>query len=151
MEVAMEFKSSDVRFGGKNRFGDDMKRFICDEAARFTTDSNEAASASIDEFAEKSMRFSSEKNKRSIKEQKQILSEIKEKKEELLSDGVTSIYPSKQKNVDGKSDSKDTDAGESSFKSESHSSSSKSDGKETKEIPEVVEAPAVLEESDYYN
>jgi len=27
----------------------------------------------------------------------------------------------------------------------------KRDGKETKEIPEVVEAPAVLEESDYYN
>ena len=106
----MEFKSSDVRFGGKNRFGDDMKRFICDEAARFTTESNEAASASIDEFVEKGVRFSSEKNKRSIKEQKQILSEIKEKKEELLSDGVTSIHPSNQKNVDGKSDSKDTGA-----------------------------------------
>ncbi|MGI6502154.1 MAG: C40 family peptidase [Anaerostipes sp.] len=129
----MEFKSSDVRFGGKSQFGDDMKRFICDEAARFTTESNEAASASIDEFVEKGVRFSSEKNKRSIKEQKQILSEIKEKKEELLSDGVTSIHPSKQKNVDGKSDSKDTDAGESSSKSENHSSSAKSEGKEIKE------------------
>jgi hypothetical protein len=133
MEVAMEFKSSDVRFGGKSQFVDDMKRFICDEAARFTTESNEAASASIDEFAEKGVRFSAEKNKRSIKEQKRILSEIKEKKEELLSDGITSIHPSKQKNVQAKSDSKDIDAGESSAKSESHSSSSKPEGKETKE------------------
>ncbi len=128
----MEFKSGDVRFGGKNQFGDDMKRFICDEAARFTTESNEAASASIDEFAEKGVRFSSEKNKRNIKEQKQILSEIKAKKEELLSDGITSINPSKEKNVVSTSYSKDTDAGETHSKSDA-SSSTKSEGKETKE------------------
>ena len=41
----MEFKSTTATFDNKNRFGDDMRRFVSDEAARFTTESNEAASA----------------------------------------------------------------------------------------------------------
>ena len=88
----MGFKESKVAFSLKNNFTDDMKRFVVDEAARFTTDSNEAASASLDEMAEKTVRFSAEKNKRAVKEQKQILEEIKEKKKELK--GNKSINPS---------------------------------------------------------
>ena len=55
--VAMDFKSSTVTFDTKSKFTSDMKRFACDEAARFTADSNEAASASIDDVAEKGIRF----------------------------------------------------------------------------------------------
>ncbi|MDO5292751.1 MAG: NlpC/P60 family protein [bacterium] len=106
----MEFKSNQASFGSKKQFANDMKRFICDEAARFTTDSNEAASASVDEFVEKTARFSSEKNKRNIKEKKQILSEIKAKKEELLSNGIQSIHPSKQKKISSVSHSDSFDS-----------------------------------------
>lgn len=87
----MGFKESKVAFSSKNNFTDDMKRFVVDEAARFTTDSNEAASASLDEMAEKAVRFSAEKNKRSVSEQKQIIAEIKDKKKELKE---KSIHPS---------------------------------------------------------
>lgn len=84
----MEFKSSQVAFKSKNNFTDDMKRFVIDEAARFTTDGNEAASASLDEMAEKAVRLSAEKNKRGVEEQKQILHEIKEKKKELKKESI---------------------------------------------------------------
>ena len=36
----MEFKSAEASFDMKNRFSDDMKRFISEEAARFTPESN---------------------------------------------------------------------------------------------------------------
>jgi len=101
----MEFKDSQVTFKSKSNFKDDMKRFVIDEAARFTTDSNEAASASLDEMAEKAVRLSAEKNKRSVSEQKQILKEIREKKKELKKE---SIYPSDpEKIARGSSYSKD--------------------------------------------
>jgi len=90
----VEFKSSNAVFKDKNCFVDDMKRFVCDEAARFTTDSNEAASASIDEFAERGVRFSIEKNKRAIETQKQIIKEIDAKKQEQLKTDIESIHPS---------------------------------------------------------
>ena len=71
MEVeAMGFKESKVAFASKSNFTDDMKRFVADEAARFTLGSNEAASANLDEMAEKTVRLSAEKNKKSVKEQK---------------------------------------------------------------------------------
>ena len=76
MEVVMGFKHSDTQFGRKSQFQNEMKRFICDEAARFTTEGNEAASATMDEFAEKTVRFSAERNKENIKIQKQILNDI---------------------------------------------------------------------------
>ena len=79
----MGFKESKVAFASKSNFTDDMKRFVADEAARFTLGSNEAASANLDEMAEKTVRISAEKNKRNVKEQKQIIAEIKEKKREL--------------------------------------------------------------------
>lgn len=44
----MDFKSSTVTFDTKSKFTSDMKRFACDEAARFTADSNEAAAISRD-------------------------------------------------------------------------------------------------------
>lgn len=90
----MEFKSSTVTFDTKSKFTSDMKRFVCDEAARFTTDSNEAASASMDEFAEKGMRFSAEKSKGKVKEYRRILDVIKQEKKELLADDIESIHPS---------------------------------------------------------
>ena len=91
----MEFKSSQVAFKSKNNFTDDMKRFVIDEAARFTTDGNEAASASLDEMAEKAVRLSAEKNKRGVEEQKQILHEIKEKKQELKKESINPSVPEK--------------------------------------------------------
>ena len=89
----MEFKSSQVAFKSKNNFTDDMKRFVVDEVARFTTDSNEAASASLDEMAEKAVRLSADKNKRSVEEQKQILHEIKEKKKALKKESINPSDP----------------------------------------------------------
>lgn len=90
----MGFKESKVAFASKSNFTDDMKRFVADEAARFTLGSNEAASANLDEMAEKTVRLSAEKNKKSVKEQKQIIAEIKEKKKELKG---KSIHQSKEK------------------------------------------------------
>lgn len=114
----MEFKSSNTVFQNKNCFVDDMKRFVCDEAARFTTNSNEAASASIDEFAERGVRFSIEKNKRAINKQKQIIRELDSKKEELLKTKMESIHPSEEKDdrkdSSGSSHSKETDSKEKS-------------------------------------
>ena len=97
----MEFKSAGDVFSKRNRFADEMKRFVCDEAARFTTSGNEAASASIDEFAEKGVRFSIEKNKRKIHEQKQILKEIKQKEKELKHSKEKSIHQSEAELPDG--------------------------------------------------
>jgi len=113
------FKSSGAEFKDKNCFVDDMKRFVCDEAARFTTGGNEAASASIDEAFERGVRFSVEKNKRAIKEQKQIIKELNTKKKELLKTDIESIHPS-----EGEATSTD---------SSSHSSSREKDSKESKE------------------
>jgi len=75
----MEFKNATVSFDSKSLFLDNMKRFVNEEAARFTTDSNEAASASIDDIAEKSMRIAAGKHKGKVKEKTQILKEFKEK------------------------------------------------------------------------
>ena len=97
----MEFKSAGDVFSKRNRFADEMKRFVCDEAARFTTSGNEAASASIDEFAEKGVRFSIERNKRKIHEQKQILKEIKQKEKELKHSKEKSIHQSEAELPDG--------------------------------------------------
>lgn len=97
----MEFKSAGDVFSKRNRFADEMKRFVCDEAARFTTGGNEAASASIDEFAEKGVRFSIEKSKRNIREQKQILKEIKRQEKEQKHSKETSIHQSEVELPDG--------------------------------------------------
>ena len=114
----MEFKSATNVFEKKDRFADEMRRFVCDEAARFTTSGNEAASASIDEFAEKGVRFSIEKNKQNIREQKQILVEIKQKEKEQKKNKDTSINQSETELPDGISSS-----GSSEPSSDSKSSS----------------------------
>lgn len=114
----MEFKSATNAFEKKDRFSDEMRRFVCDEAARFTTSGNEAASASIDEFAEKGVRFSIEKHKRNIREQKQILVEIKQKEKEQKQNKDTSINQSETELPDGISSS-----GSSEPSSDSKSSS----------------------------
>ena len=92
----MEFKSTNATFDNKERFSDNMKRFISEEAARFTTGGNEAASATIDETVERGIRFSVEKSKGKVKKHKRNLLEIKSKKEEILSG--ESIHPSLEKN-----------------------------------------------------
>ena len=116
----MEFKSAGDVFNQKNRFADEMKRFVTDEAARFTTSgNNEAASASLDEFAEKGVRFSIEKHKRNIREQKQILTEIKQKEKEQKQGNETSINQSEVELPDGISPSGST---EPSSHSENHDS-----------------------------
>lgn len=83
----MEFKASSASFETKKRFSNDMKRFINEEAARFTTDSNEAASASIDDIADKSFRISASKNKGKAKEQGEILKGLKEEKRSKSKNG----------------------------------------------------------------
>lgn len=110
----MEFKNTLATFESKKQFGNDMKRFVSDEAARFTTGGNEAASASIDETVERGFRFSKEKSKGKIKDQKRILSEIKEKQEELLSGD--SIHPSKE---EGEHSNHSSSKGESSSEGQS--------------------------------
>lgn len=117
----MGFKSANIAFSKKDRFADEMKRFVCDEAARFTTSGNEAASASIDEFAEKGVRFSIEKHKRNIREQKQILVEIKKKEKEQKQNKDKSI---------NQSESELPDVISSSGSAEPSSHSSSSDSKE---------------------
>lgn len=91
----MEFKKADFIFERKDQFGNDMRRFVSDEAAKFTTGGNEAASASIDETVERGFRFSKETSKGKIREQKRILLEIKKKKDELFAS--ESIDPSEEK------------------------------------------------------
>lgn len=100
----MEFKKEGISFSKGMRFSDDMQRFVADEAARFTTESNEAASASIDAAVEHALRYSKEKNVGRKKEQQQIHDEIKAKKKEtkrsVKVDSVSSIHPSEKKFVD---------------------------------------------------
>lgn len=126
----MEFKSSDAVFKEKNCFVDDMKRFMCDEAARFTTGGNEAASASIDEFAERGVRFSIEKNKRAIKQQKQAIRELDAKKEELLKTEMESIHPSEKEISGGDSSSSYSDSSQKDSKEKGESSSHQASEKE---------------------
>lgn len=147
----MEFKKSSADFSTRNPFGSDLKRFISDEAARFTPEGNEAASASIDSFAEKSLRFSAEKNKRTAKEKKAILSQIKDNQknefgkddpiyQSVLDDGVSSSY-SKEKDSssgstsdsDSKFDSRDSDRFDSGSSADSHEHQEKQSKEQTKE------------------
>lgn len=111
----MEFKKEGNSFSKGMQFSDDMKRFVADEAARFTTESNEAASASIDVAVEHALRYSKEKNVGRKKEQQQILDEIKAKKKETKKsvkvDSVSSIHPSEKKFVDSTSQKDDIGLG----------------------------------------
>ena len=66
----MEFKSGKATFLKKNEFYDSFSKFVSEEAALFTTEKEEAASASVDKTAEKVIRFSADKNKVKAKEQK---------------------------------------------------------------------------------
>ena len=66
----MEFKSSTATFLKKNEFYDSFSKFVSEEAAIFTPEKEEAASASVDKTVEKVIRFSADKNKVKVKEQK---------------------------------------------------------------------------------
>ena len=73
----MEFNASGAVFAKKNNFTDSMRQFISEEAAIFSPEKEEAASASMDRTAEKIVRFSADKSKVKAKEQKRILDSIK--------------------------------------------------------------------------
>ena len=73
----MEFNASGAVFAKKNNFADSMRQFISEEAAIFSPEKEEAASASMDRTAEKIVRFSADKSKVKVKEQKRILDSIK--------------------------------------------------------------------------
>lgn len=73
----MEFNASGAVFEKKNNFADSMRQFISEEAAIFSPEKEEAASASMDRTAEKIVRFSADKSKVKAKEQKRILDSIK--------------------------------------------------------------------------
>lgn len=90
----MEFNHSNIRFGSKSKFQNEVKGFLCDEAAKFTTEGNEAASASVDEFAEKAVRFSMEHNKGNIEARNHALKEIAKEKETMMKEDIASIDPS---------------------------------------------------------
>ena len=133
------FKSSNAVFKDKNCFVDDMKRFVCDEAARFTTGGNEAASASIDEFAERGVRFSVEKHKRAIKEHKQVMKELDIQKKELLKTDIESIHPSEGEGGSVDSSSPSSSNMEKDSKEKKESSNNQRSEKE-KEIDSKKEA-----------
>lgn len=73
----MEFNASGAVFAKKGNFADSMKQFISEEAAIYSPEKEEAASASMDKTVEKVVRFSADKHKVKAKEQKRILDEIK--------------------------------------------------------------------------
>ena len=73
----MEFNASGAVFAKKNNFADSMRQFISEEAAIFSPEKEEAASASMDRTAEKIVRFSADKSKVKAKEHKRILDSIK--------------------------------------------------------------------------
>lgn len=73
----MEFNASGAVFAKKNNFADSMRQFISEEAAIFSPEKEEAASASMDRTAEKIVRYSADKSKVKVKEQKRILDSIK--------------------------------------------------------------------------
>ncbi|WP_416330401.1 C40 family peptidase [[Clostridium] innocuum] len=73
----MEFNASGAVFAKKNNFADSMRQFISEEAAIFSPEKEEAASASMDRTAEKIVRFSADKSKVKVEEQKRILDSIK--------------------------------------------------------------------------
>ena len=132
------FKSSNAVFKDKNCFVDDMKRFVCDEAARFTTGGNEAASASIDEAFERGVRFSVEKNKRAIKAQKQVIKELNTEKKELLKTDIESIHPSEGEG--GSTDSSSSSNTSEKDSKEKKESSSNQRSEKEKEIDSKKEA-----------
>ena len=138
----MEFKSSNTTFDNKERFSDNMKRFVSDEAARFTTGGNEAASASIDETIERGIRFSAEKSRGKVKEHKKNLLEIKSKKEEILSgesinpsteENSSSSYSSKEQNSKAQENSK-FEEGTSKEAESKEAESKEASSKDTKKL-----------------
>ena len=75
----MEFKfnASGASFIKKNDFANSMKLFLSEEAAIFSPEKDETASACMDRTAEKIVRYSADKNKIAAKKQKRILDSIK--------------------------------------------------------------------------
>lgn len=93
----MEFKNSTASFDVRPKFSDSMKRFVCEEAARFTMDHNEAASASVDEKFEQAMRFSAGVSKGKAKEAKKKSIFLEENEMNHSDESFKSIHQSKTK------------------------------------------------------
>ena len=83
----MAFKDSKVDFSTKNKFTDELACFVSHEAGFVTTEGNEAASANMDELAEKAVIACKAKNQTEVKGRKsqdKIFSdEIKDAKREI--------------------------------------------------------------------
>ena len=123
----MEFNSSAATFSKKDHFSDAMKRFVSEEAAIFTPEGEEAASASMDRTAEKLVRFSADKNKANVKEQKRILGSIRDKKEQIMqSEKIQGETMQGESKFEGSSGT--------GFSKEAGASSSGASGKEKKEL-----------------
>ena len=121
----MEFNASGAVFAKKGNFADSMKQFISEEAAIFSPEKEEAASASMDKTAEKIVRFSADKHKTKAKEQKRILNSIR-----------TSANDAKSKadpKSEGKSEVTTQDTQMSKFSDEKAGSVEKTSGGNTKE------------------
>lgn len=134
----MEFNQTAAAFSKKDHFTDTMKRFVSEEAAIFTPEGEEAASASFDRTAEKLVRFSADKHKANIKEQKAILIEIhakQEKVEEILEIKKASDKETKQetsKSSESKESGKEQAKAEKKELSSAEKSANKTKSKETR-------------------
>ncbi len=122
----MEFNASGGVFAKKNNFADSMRQFISEEAAIFSPEKEEAASASMDRTAEKIVRFSADKSKVKAKDQKRILDEIKSSDSEAKTKTASKS--------DSKAETKAQDSKMSKFVDEKSTSDVKSSGVKTKEI-----------------
>ena len=122
----MEFNASGAVFAKKGNFADSMKQFISEEAAIFSPEKEEAASASMDKTAEKIVRFSADKHKVKAKEQKRILDEIK------TSD--TGAKANTAPKSDSKSEIKAQDSKMSKFTDEKSANEGKASGVKAKEM-----------------
>lgn len=83
----MAFKESKADFSTKNKFTDELACFVSHEAGFVTAEGNEAASANIDEMAEKAVIASRSKDlvevKKEKKTQKELRKEIASEKKEI--------------------------------------------------------------------
>lgn len=73
----MAFKEGKVSFSEGPKFTDSMKNFISEEAAFFTSERDENATASMDKTAEKIIRYEASKNKAKAKQSKAASKETK--------------------------------------------------------------------------
>ena len=93
----MEFKACKAAFANKSKFRDTLEQFVSEEAAIFTPEKEEAASASLDKTAEKIVRFSADKDKAKAK-QKRTVSNQNQANEKMPESKETSPFQKNENN-----------------------------------------------------